>query len=95
MKKFVSAEKVAKRIRSIRGKRSQEEFEAITGIDQGRISRYERGTVPNPENLVKIARAGNVSVDWLLTGKLSLRTDRGSSTNPVPEKSAAPIAANQ
>lgn len=93
--KLVSPKKVSKRIRSLRGSRSQDQAEKVWRIDRVYISRYEHGTIPAPENLVKIARAENVSVDWLLTGKNSLCTDRGSSTNPVPEKSAAPIAANQ
>jgi len=57
------------RIQMIRGKMTQQEFAKKLGIKQCYISRYERGRVPRPEVLLKIARYANVSMEWLLTGK--------------------------
>jgi transcriptional regulator with XRE-family HTH domain len=53
---------------------TQTEFAKSIGVKkQNYISRYERGRVPNPELLLRIAEFGKVSVDWLLTGKVSKR----------------------
>lgn len=92
--KFVSPMKVAKRIRSLQGDRTQEQTGKAWRMRAFYISRYRRGMVPDPENLVKIARAEGVSVDWLLTGQ-DYSAGSGDKANPVPEKSAAPIAGNQ
>lgn len=92
--KLVSRKNVSKRIRSLRGSRSQDQVEKVWRIDRVYISRYEHGAIPDPENLVKIARAEKVSVDWLLTGQ-DYSAGSGEKANPVPEKSAEPIAGNQ
>jgi len=66
----VSPDKVGKRIRSVRGDKTQTEFAKEIGVKkQNYISRYERGRIPSPELLVRIAKTGKVSVDWILTGK--------------------------
>jgi len=69
MKKFSPAQ-VGQRIRMVRGKVTQTDFAKVLGVyKQNYISRYERGRVPSPDLLIKIAEHGRVSVDWLLTGK--------------------------
>lgn len=66
----VSPQKVGERIRAVRGNRTQEKFAKAIGVrKQNYISRYERGRIPSPELLVRIAKMGGVSIDWLLTGK--------------------------
>lgn len=66
----VSALKVGERIRAIRGKMTQTEFARKLGVrKQNYISRYERGRIPSPDLLVKMASIGKVSLDWLLMGK--------------------------
>lgn len=66
----VSAQEVGERIRAVRGKKTQTEFAETLGVKkQNYISRYERGRIPSPDLLVRIARMGRVSIDWLLTGK--------------------------
>ncbi len=46
---------------------SQSQMSADTGIDQSRISKYERGELePNLEKLGIIANYLEVSIDWLL-----------------------------
>lgn len=39
------------------------------GIDRGVIQRLMQGKIPDPDNLVQLARELDVSVDWLLTGE--------------------------
>jgi transcriptional regulator with XRE-family HTH domain len=66
----VSPEKVGERIRAVRGKRTQTEFAKTIGVKkQNYISRYERGRIPSPDLLLRIATTGRVSIDWILTGK--------------------------
>ncbi len=68
--KKISPQKVGERIRAVRGGETQVDFAQTLGVKkQNYISRYERGRIPSPELLVRIAEIGRVSVDWLLTGK--------------------------
>jgi len=68
MQKF-SPVQVGQRIRRIRGKLTQTDFAKVLGVyKQNYISRYERGRVPSPDLLIRIADYGKVSLDWLLTG---------------------------
>lgn len=61
-----------KRIRDIRNRLglSQEQLgKRLGGITKGSISGYEAGDVnPTPEALIELARLGDVSLDWILTG---------------------------
>ncbi len=78
----ISPQKVGERIRAVRGKRTQTEFAKALGVKkQNYISRYERGRIPSPDLLVRIAEMGRVSIDWLLTGK------RGSKAVAAPQQS--------
>lgn len=45
---------------------TQKEFAVANGMTQSSLSLYEKGSViPSTENLVKIAKKYNVSLDWL------------------------------
>ena len=61
-----------KRVRDIRNRLglSQEQLgKKLGGITKGSISGYESGDVnPTPEAIIELARIGDVSLDWLLTG---------------------------
>lgn len=75
----VSPQKVGERIRAVRGKRTQTEFAKALGVKkQNYISRYERGRIPSPDLLVRIAEMGKVSIDWLLTGKRGAKGGGGA-----------------
>ena len=52
---------------------SSKELSNITGISQGSISNYlkEKSSIPSADVAVKIAKALNVSVEYLVTGKES------------------------
>jgi len=39
------------------------------GIDPATVKRWEGGSIPDPENLAKLARFAGCDIDWLLTGQ--------------------------
>lgn len=58
------------RIELLRKGRPISRFARDAGVDEGSIRQYlQAKTSPSLDNLVKIARANNVSVDWLATGE--------------------------
>lgn len=58
---------LGKRIRCVRGKKSQDVFAAELGISRGALSFYENGDrTPDAEIIYKICECGNVSADYLL-----------------------------
>ena len=58
-----------KRLRAVRGNRSQAQFARDLNVFQQNINRYEHGTLPHVDFLITLAQAENVSVDWLLLGR--------------------------
>gem|GEM_PF-3928213 len=71
---------------------NQEEFASITGISRSSIGNYETNvSKPKYPDLIKIAKIGNVTLDWLLTGEESsftppvtdLKTLKGSDAKPA------------
>lgn len=61
---------IGRRIRQLRGfDVTQDEFAKKLGISQSQLSKYERGTVAPPADvLIRIKEQLRVSIDWLLTG---------------------------
>jgi transcriptional regulator with XRE-family HTH domain len=58
-----------KRIKFLRGKRTQKEFGEILGVSKASVSKYESGiSIPSSDILRKIASAGNKPIEWLLRG---------------------------
>ena len=46
---------------------TQKDFSEMTGITEASVCRYLQGArIPNAGTLIAIARATNVSIDWLL-----------------------------
>jgi transcriptional regulator with XRE-family HTH domain len=62
---------VGKRIRQLRGfDMTQREFAQLIGVSQGYFSHIERGEKEiGAAVLLKIGRAFNKSIEWLLTGE--------------------------
>ncbi len=61
---------VGERIREIRlhaGLR-QWEMARLLGTTQSAVHKYEHGIVPEPRRLLELARLGNTTVEWILTG---------------------------
>lgn len=62
---------LGRRIREVRREAGlrQRELAGILGTTQSAIHKYERGVIPEPRRLLEIARVGETSVEWLLTGR--------------------------
>jgi transcriptional regulator with XRE-family HTH domain len=63
---------LGRRIRQLRGfDVTQDEFARKLGISQSQLSKYERGIVAPPADvLIRIKEEFRVSIDWLLTGDI-------------------------
>lgn len=59
---------VMKRVRQLRGARSQRAFARALGVFQQNVNRYENGTVPHPHFLVHLYLVEGVDLNWLLLG---------------------------
>lgn len=67
----INRKEVAARIKTLRLQQglTQVELAKAIGTQQNIISRYEVGTrVPKAENLVRLARVGETTVDFILVG---------------------------
>jgi transcriptional regulator with XRE-family HTH domain len=52
-----------------RGRGKKQAFARKIGVKPPQLSRYLKGQIPDPPVLVAIAKAGRVSLDWLLMGR--------------------------
>jgi transcriptional regulator with XRE-family HTH domain len=61
---------IGRRLRQVRGfDLTQEAFAEQLGVSQSQLSKYERGLIlPPAEVLLRVKQEFKVSVDWLLTG---------------------------
>lgn len=62
---------MGRRIRQIRlgaGLR-QWELAKVLGTTQSAVHKYEHGVVPEPRRLIELARVGETSIEWILTGE--------------------------
>jgi transcriptional regulator with XRE-family HTH domain len=69
-----------KRLAQVRAEKglSQGDLAAKTGIAPAQISRYETGkNAPRPEIIARLARALDVSMDWLSTGDIPFGDEAG------------------
>lgn len=57
-----------KRLRKEAGLR-QWQLAQLIGATQPAIHMYERGVLPEPRRLLELARIGNTTVEWILTGR--------------------------
>ena len=59
------------RIKQIRVQAGMRQWELarLLGTTQSAVHKYEHGVVPEPRRLLELARVGNTSVEWLLTGR--------------------------
>jgi len=68
--------KLPERLAQIRGDRSQRQFARDLGVFQQNVNRYENGTTPHTDFLIRLATKENVSLDWLLLGRGRMRRTR-------------------
>ena len=62
-------EDFGQRLLTLRGQLTQKEFAKKTGVSQGAIVKYEKGRLPQGEEILKILRTTGVSANWLLLGQ--------------------------
>jgi transcriptional regulator with XRE-family HTH domain len=68
--------KLPERLAEIRGERSQRQFARDIGVFQQNVNRYEKGTTPHTDFLIRLAMEENISLDWLLLGRGRMRRGR-------------------
>ncbi len=64
---------ICQRINSLRLKKNwkQEELAAYLHISQSAVSTYLRDRIPPAEVLLRLAKLGNTTIEWILTGEKS------------------------
>src|SRR5262245_51775067 len=63
------SERLAHLITKEGGRAKKQAFARRIGVKPQQLSRYLKGQVPDAPTLLAIAEVGQVSVDWLLTGR--------------------------
>ena len=80
------------RIREVIGVESVTAFGRRCGIGEATLRKYLGGAVPNTDNLVAIADAANVNIDWLAAGRGPKQ--RGAAYTIAPAPPQAPSSVN-
>jgi transcriptional regulator with XRE-family HTH domain len=59
------------RIRKIRKEAGlrQREMAKLLGTSQSAVYKHEKGVIPEPRRLLKLAKIGDTTVEWILTGR--------------------------
>jgi transcriptional regulator with XRE-family HTH domain len=67
----IDKQAMGRRIKEIRVQAGMRQWELarLLGTTQSAVHKYEHGVVPEPRRLLELARVGNTSVEWLLTGR--------------------------
>ena len=62
---------MGKRIKEVRKKVGLRQWQLaeLLGTTQSAVHKYEHGVIPEPRRLVKLARLGNTTIEWILTGQ--------------------------
>ena len=63
------SERLRRVIEREEGRGKKQAFARKIGVKPQQLSRYLHGRIPDAPTLLAIAEAGQVSVDWLLTGR--------------------------
>lgn len=79
---------LAQRLRETIGDETVVAFGRRCGLVESTLRKYFSGTLPNSENLVAIADAGNVNIEWLAAGRGPKQ--RGAALAAVPAAAPAP-----
>ena len=87
---FESDQKIADRIKILIGDEFVSSFARRCGMGESLIRKYLAGSQPNAANLVAIANAKGVTIDWLATGREpKFRRDVVTAASPEPAPEAA------
>ena len=67
----INKKEIGERIKQLRKDAGLRQWQLaeMVGATQPAIHMYERGVLPEPKRLLELARIGNTSVEWILTGK--------------------------
>ena len=68
--------KLAERLALVRDGRSQRQFARDLGVFQQNVNRYESGTTPHADFLIRLALKEGISLDWLMLGKGRMKRSR-------------------
>jgi transcriptional regulator with XRE-family HTH domain len=68
--------KLAERLATVRADRSQRQFARDLGVFQQNVNRYESGTTPHADFLIRLALKEGISLDWLMLGKGKMKRSR-------------------
>jgi transcriptional regulator with XRE-family HTH domain len=63
------SERLAHLIKQEGGRAKKQAFARKIGVKPQQLSRYLKGQLPDAPTLLAIAEVGQVSIDWLLTGR--------------------------
>jgi len=68
---FIDKKEIGARIKKLRKESGLRQWQLaeMIGATQPAIHMYERGVLPEPKRLLELARIGNTSVEWILTGR--------------------------
>jgi len=77
----INKKEIGERIKKLRKDAGLRQWQLaeMVGATQPAIHMYERGVLPEPKRLLELARIGNTSVEWILTGR---HWEDGSSEMP-------------
>src|SRR5215468_7113858 len=74
------SERLAHLIKQEGGRAKKQAFARRIGVKPQQLSRYLKGQLPDAPILLAIAEVGQVSIDWLLTGReVRSREEQGAS----------------
>lgn len=83
---------IAERIKTVRGKLSQEEFSQQLGIHKNSLGRYERGdSTPGADVVERICTIFGVDPQWLLLGTGRMRGEVSQSAQ-IPNEEGIPLS---
>ncbi|MBI3605286.1 MAG: helix-turn-helix domain-containing protein [Nitrospirae bacterium] len=73
---------------------NQADFGALFGVSQEAVSTWEHGGYPDLRILLKIARRGTATVEWLVTGKKTKKSEKRVPTEKRPLKMGGQLFQN-
>ena len=79
------------RLRKAMGNRSQRHISEMSGLSSGTVHNLLRGGTPNLSSAVQLSEITGVSLEWLATGRGSMRPDHASDStcaDPHPDEFA-------
>src|SRR5215510_4445762 len=87
----INKKEIGERIKKLRKEAGLRQWQLaeMIGATQPAIHMYERGVLPEPRRLLELARIGNTTVEWILTGR---HWENGSEEIQRPSREAYQLA---